>query len=82
MVVWCGAALIEILFQSQSEGRLLEEPFLYLLFAIVAALEMGAGTRGHDPIVEPAADAAPEAAVRTEQAGAKRRAPVPAAGKP
>lgn len=82
MVVWCGAALIEILFQSQSEGRLLEEPFLYLLFAIVAALEMGAGTRGHDPIVEPAAEAAPEAAVRTEQAGAKRRAPVPAAGKP
>ncbi len=53
MVAWCAAALIEILFQSQSEGRLLEEPFLYLIFAIVVALELGAGMRGTNPVVEP-----------------------------
>lgn len=53
MVAWCAAALIEILFQSQSEGRLLEEPFLYLIFAIVVSLEMGAGMRGPNPVVEP-----------------------------
>jgi len=60
MAVWCAAAMIEILFQSQSEGRLLEEPFLYLILAIVVSLELGAGTRGVDPVVEPeAARAAP-----------------------
>ncbi len=55
MIGWCGAALIEILFQSQSEGRLLEEPFLYVILALLVALELGAGSRGHDPSVEPRA---------------------------
>lgn len=36
---WLIAALLEILFQSQSEGRLFEEPYLWLLLAIIAALE-------------------------------------------
>jgi len=53
LAAWCAAALVEILFQSQSEGRLLEEPFLYLVFAILIAVELGAGTRGPDPVVEP-----------------------------
>lgn len=52
MVGWCAASLIEILFQSQSEGRLFEEPFLYLILAILVALELGAGTRGANPIAE------------------------------
>lgn len=51
MAGWVAAAFVEILFQSQSEGRLLEEPFLYLLLAILAALELGAATRGPDPVV-------------------------------
>jgi hypothetical protein len=53
MTAWCAAALVEILFQSQSEGRLLEEPFLYLIFAILVAVELGAGARGQNPVVEP-----------------------------
>lgn len=57
---WCAAALIEILFQSQSEGRLLEEPFLYLIFAILVAVELGAGTRGVNPVVEPVEERARE----------------------
>jgi len=44
-VAWVIAALVEIVFQSQSEGRLFEEPFMYLLFGILIALELGAGTR-------------------------------------
>lgn len=58
---WCVAALVEILFQSQSEGRLLEEPFLYLVFAILIAVELGAGSRGPDPVVEPVPETAPSA---------------------
>ncbi len=61
MAAWCAAALIEILFQSQSEGRLLEEPFLYLIFALLVAVELGAGTRGADPVVEPVEERAIEA---------------------
>ena len=51
MTGWVSAAFIEILFQSQSEGRLLEEPYLYLLVAILIALELGAARRGEDPSV-------------------------------
>jgi O-antigen ligase len=58
LVGWVGASFVEILFQSQSEGRLLDEPFLYLLLAILVSLELGAGLRGNDPVVsaEPAAE--------------------------
>lgn len=59
---WVAAAFIEILFQSQSEGRLLEEPFLYLLLAILAALELGAAGRGPDPIVAEAEESVREGA--------------------
>ena len=61
MAAWCAAALVEILFQSQSEGRLLEEPFLYLIFAILVAVELGAGTRGANPVVEPVEERVTEA---------------------
>ena len=64
LVGWCGAAFIEILFQSQSEGRLLEEPYLYVLVALVISLELGAGQRGKDPSV-----------VAEEAAHAPRRRP-------
>lgn len=42
---WCAVALIEILFQSQSEGRLFEEPYLWAIFAILVAVELGAARR-------------------------------------
>jgi O-antigen ligase len=41
MIGWCAAALSGILFQSQSEGRLLDEPYLWLVLAIFVALETG-----------------------------------------
>lgn len=75
MVAWCAASFVEILFQSQSEGRLLEEPFLYLLFAILIALELGAGARGPDPIVEPLELPAAEPVRRVRRRAA--RAPEP-----
>ncbi|GIW19013.1 MAG: hypothetical protein KatS3mg064_2170 [Tepidiforma sp.] len=59
---WLIAAFVEILFQSQSEGRLFEEPYLWLLLALAAALEMGAAAREPAPGPEPAAaDDAPAA---------------------
>jgi len=68
---WLVAAFVEILFQSQSEGRLFEEPYLWLLIALVAALEAGAGRRA--PAAVPAAADAPAAA-----APAPPREPAPA----
>lgn len=61
---WLIAAFVEILFQSQSEGRLFEEPYLWLLVAVVAALEAGAGRRMPRESEEgaPAESAAPVAA--------------------
>ena len=66
MAAWCAAALVEVLFQSQAEGRLLEEPFLYLIFAILIAVELGAGTRGHNPVVEPPGEPIRRAATQRE----------------
>lgn len=45
MAGWCAVALIEIFFQSQSEGRLFEEPYLWAIFAIFVAVELGAARR-------------------------------------
>lgn len=39
---WLGIALLAIFLESQSEGRLLDEPYLYLLLAILVAVELGA----------------------------------------
>ncbi len=54
---WLIAAFLEILFQSQSEGRLFEEPYLWLLLAVTAALEAGAARR--EPATRPASAAEP-----------------------
>jgi O-antigen ligase len=45
MAAWCTVALMEIFFQSQSEGRLFEEPYLWAIFAIFVAVELGAARR-------------------------------------
>ena len=58
---WLIAAFVEILFQSQSEGRLFEEPYLWLLLALVAALEAGAARRAPAAAPAPPAAAAPAA---------------------
>jgi O-antigen ligase len=39
---WLGIALLAIFLESQSEGRLLDEPYLYVLLAVLAAVELGA----------------------------------------
>lgn len=70
MAAWVIAALVEILFQSQSEGRLLEEPYLYVMLAILAALELGAATRGPDPSVSIEEPAPAGGSVRARQSGA------------
>ena len=41
IVGWLGAGLLGIVFHSQSEGRLFDEPYLWLLLAIVVAIETG-----------------------------------------
>lgn len=38
---WLGVALLGIVFHSQSEGRLFDEPYIYLLLAILVAIETG-----------------------------------------
>jgi O-antigen ligase len=73
--IWLIAALATILLQSQSAGRLFEEPYLWLLFALLAALEMGAG-RSED-VPAPAIDRAEEGAP-AEAPEAPPSVPVPA----
>lgn len=46
---WLGASLLAILLQSQSEGRLLDEPYLWLLLAILIAVETSPGLRAGAP---------------------------------
>ncbi|MEP6872121.1 MAG: O-antigen ligase family protein [Anaerolineaceae bacterium] len=43
IIGWLGASTIGILLVSQSEGRLLDEPYLWLILAMFVALETGAG---------------------------------------
>ena len=69
---WCIVAVVEIFFQSQSEGRLFEEPYLWLIFALFVALELGAGDRAPgDPVPEIAV------AVRATEPGAAWIPPPP-----
>ncbi len=72
VIGWLGASMIGIIFSSQSEGRLLDEPYLYLVLAMFIALETGAGF---------AARAVPEVAepepVRPAPAAAQRPATQP-----
>lgn len=81
MIGWCAAALIGILFQSQSEGRLLDEPYLWLVLAIFVALETGrAFTTETVPEAFPAALAATSVAPQPREGRPQRtparRAPV------
>ncbi len=52
IVGWLASSLIGILLVSQSEGRLFDEPYLWVLFAIVIAVEtsprLAGRTRGDD----------------------------------
>ncbi|MEO9254426.1 MAG: O-antigen ligase family protein, partial [Tepidiformaceae bacterium] len=41
IVGWLGVSLLGIVFHSQSEGRLFDEPYIYLLLAILVAIETG-----------------------------------------
>ena len=45
IIGWLGASMIGIILVSQSEGRLLDEPYLWLILAMFVALETGAGFR-------------------------------------
>ncbi|MCC6383127.1 MAG: O-antigen ligase family protein, partial [Dehalococcoidia bacterium] len=49
MTGWLGAGLLGIVFHSQSEGRLLDEPYLWLLLAILVAFETGAAFTARPP---------------------------------
>lgn len=60
MIGWCIVAVTEIFLQSQSEGRLFEEPYLWLIFGLFAALELGAGVR--EPATRPITETAPTTA--------------------
>ncbi|MGH2609066.1 MAG: O-antigen ligase family protein, partial [Tepidiformaceae bacterium] len=61
-VGWLGASFITILLQSQSEGRLLDEPYLWLLLALLIAVETSPGLRG-PAVAAPAEEAAESHAV-------------------
>lgn len=67
---WLGVGLLAIFLESQSEGRLLDEPYLYLLLSILVAVELGATA-----VVR----AATHEAATTPVAQAERPAPVPSA---
>jgi Mn2+/Fe2+ NRAMP family transporter len=62
IIGWLGASMVGIVFHSQSEGRLLDEPYLWLILAIFVAFETNAaliGPRGKTgSAAEPAAGAA------------------------
>ena len=45
IIGWLGASMLGIILASQSEGRLLDEPYLWLILAMFVALETGAGFR-------------------------------------
>ncbi len=45
IIGWLGASMIGIVLVSQSEGRLLDEPYLWLILAMFVALETGSGFR-------------------------------------
>lgn len=77
LAAFCAVALTEILFQSQSEGRLFEEPYLYAIFALFIAVERGAARRRPATAPEPVAEGAgaPVAARRAAMAAPREAAP-------
>jgi O-antigen ligase len=82
MIGWCAAALVGIIFQSQSEGRLLDEPYLWLVLAIFVALETGRNfTRREVPVVAVAASGVrPSVPAETRAIPRRSRRPAPVLG--
>jgi hypothetical protein len=78
VIGWLGASLLGILFQSQSEGRFIEEPYLWLLMALLIAMETGPLLAGRRETVTEAPAAAPVAVSLTSRGQRTRRAPAPA----
>lgn len=82
IVGWLGASFLTILLQSQSEGRLLDEPYLWLLLALLIAIETSPGLRAAErPIASAAAEAVePEVLAPAGAVPARNPAPQPVAG--
>jgi len=77
-LAWVGAALLGIVLHSQSEGRLFDEPYLYLFLVILVAIETGARFQ-RDQASAPVpgiAAASPEPASRTS---VRKPGPIPVA---
>ncbi len=76
IVGWLGVSLIGILLQSQSEGRLFDEPYLWLLLAIFIAYEVRLATDDRaETVGEPAwGDASAEARAAPSAIPASRKA--------
>jgi O-antigen ligase len=66
---WIGACLVGIVLHSQSEGRLIDEPYLWLLLALLVAVE----TRGRGLEPETVAEPAEAAGAEPVPARVRRR---------
>lgn len=77
-VAWIGAALLGIVFHSQSEGRLFDEPYLYLFLAILVAIETGARFQ-RDHSVVPVTGTAAATAEPASRASTPRTNAIPVA---
>lgn len=78
MVGWLAAGLVGIFLQSQSEGRLFDEPYLWLLLAIFVALETRPKLLGEQTgAAEAAAPARQAVSVRPACGGRKPALEVP-----
>jgi putative inorganic carbon (hco3(-)) transporter len=85
VIGWLAAAFLGILFHSQSEGRLLEEPYLWVLIAIVIAFETGPAFTGRPPApapLEPAARVRPAPRSPARPVAPPRPAPEPVHTRP
>ncbi|HEY5476009.1 MAG TPA: hypothetical protein VIK11_04755, partial [Tepidiformaceae bacterium] len=59
VVGWLAASMMGILLQSQSEGRLLDDPYLWVLLAIFVAIETRIARQPDSEFIEAAAPALP-----------------------
>lgn len=73
MIGWLGAGLLGIVFHSQSEGRLFDEPYIYLLLAMLVAFETAPALRGATAAAAPETESA---AAPVQARTATRRAPL------
>lgn len=80
VVGWLGASLVGIVLHSQSEGRLIDEPYLWLLLAIAVAVETRSASI--EPQTEPATvpARAPATFAAAAPAGQPHRAGAPSSG--